>query len=56
MEESYVEEGYFADPLVVWFEKDDAAALGCESIEVLELAGKVVYFWENYFSRKRACK
>jgi hypothetical protein len=47
VEEGYVEEGCFDEPLVVHLSDNEAKEIGSQHIKVLDLAHKVVDFWKK---------
>ena len=50
VERDYVEEGYFADPLIISLTAEEAAALDCErTIEAVKLGRRILEFWEDKF-------
>ena len=47
----YVEEGYFADPLLFYLDEEGVNLFGVTQIEAYELAQKVFEFWDNYLNK-----
>lgn len=48
VEEGYVEDGYFDEPLLIYLEPDEARELGGPSIDAVALAKKVIDFWQPF--------
>lgn len=48
VEEGYVEDGYFANPIIVTLSADEVAELGCSAINVVELAERVLEWWIQF--------
>lgn len=51
VEAGYVEDGYFAEPLIVHLTVDEAKNLGVTNIEVEQLAQQVFEFWKTYLTK-----
>lgn len=47
VKDGYVEEGYLEEPIIIKFTPAEASAFGKSEIDVLELAEKVLKYWQS---------
>ncbi|MFT7528297.1 MAG: hypothetical protein ACI9LY_003458 [Arenicella sp.] len=54
VEEGYVEGDYFEEVLTIQLSEEEAENIGAASIPILELADKIIEFWEAYFEAQHS--
>jgi hypothetical protein len=51
VEAGYVEDGYFADPLLVYLTQEERRIFGQQTVEAADLAKQVYDFWKARLSQ-----